>query len=101
MTQIGPSREVAVHALAERRKKSFLSPQIDNGSLTPGSLMYFYCKYCGVATDELTETGWNIQCPPRIVCIDCEVLREAGWHDNQTPHFPVGARITPTPKTPN
>jgi hypothetical protein len=64
-------------ALAEfKKRKALKTKQIDNAMLYAGSPMYFYCKYCGVLSDELPE---SYTIPPKRCCKECKALVDLGW----------------------
>jgi hypothetical protein len=79
-------RERLLAALGERRKRMMHEGHIDNSELYAGSDMYYYCKYCGILSDQLPETWWLN--PPSRICDHCQTLIEFGWHDGERPLFP-------------
>lgn len=91
-----PHRGRLLEALQERRDRMMREGHIHNSDLYAGSDMFYYCKYCGVLSDQLPET-WAFTTPRRI-CEDCQTLIEFSWHDGERPLFPrrsVGASVRP------
>jgi len=75
MIAINVQLDVALEQFRKRRLWNSMEEQIDNSSLPAGSLMYFYCSFCGCLTDTLPE-GYT--CDPKTICIPCEVLHVHG-----------------------
>jgi hypothetical protein len=69
------TKEEAIKAFEERKKKAKEEGQIDNGSLRAGSPMYFYCKGCGIHHATLPESYIT---PPPAFCKDCRAMKDAG-----------------------
>lgn len=69
-------KDVALKALAKRRKENAKKKKIDNGSLYAGSPMYFYCKSCDGLADTLPESYIS---PPKKLCDECQALKDLGW----------------------
>lgn len=70
-------REKAFAALEERKLKAEKEGQIDNASLHAGSPMYYYCRFCGLQSDELPE-GWYVELPKKV-CADCQIMEAKGY----------------------
>ena len=58
-----------------KRKEANQGKQVDNNSLHAGSPMYYYCKFCGVHTETLSECHMSA---PKTVCDPCEALHVHG-----------------------
>lgn len=48
--------------------------KVDNSRLYAGSPMYYYCRYCGIHTQTLSETHFST---PRTICDGCQRLVDA------------------------
>lgn len=64
--------DCAMAALLARRESA--PKHVDNGSLSAGSPMYYYCKNCGHLTAELPE-DWYQELPPTF----CDWCQEHGY----------------------
>jgi len=69
-------KELALKALAKRRKENSKKPKIDNSSLYAGSDMYFYCKACDGLADVKPESYMT---PVKQLCDECQALKDLGW----------------------
>lgn len=68
------TREIALAALAARRRANLTRVRIDNAALVAGSPMYFDCAIC---QDEIVVAEHYLARP--TLCPACEVLRAQGW----------------------
>lgn len=66
---------LALQCFEQRKKLGADTPKIDNSSLCAGSPMYYYCKHCGMFTEELPETHLAA---PKVVCDPCRELQRYG-----------------------
>ena len=52
--------------------RAWVTGQIDNASLYAGSPMYYYCRYCGLCSDTMSE-GWFASRPSQM-CEECRKM---------------------------
>ena len=67
-------KEFALQALKERRANP--PKQINNGSLSAGSPMYYYCINCSHLAESLPESHLSL---PKKLCRECQALKDLGW----------------------
>jgi transcription elongation factor Elf1 len=67
-------KNVALKALADRRKRNEKKRRIDNSSLPAGSPMYFDCLSCN--GDIVVPEGYISR--PKL-CDECGALKDLGW----------------------
>lgn len=67
-------KEVALKALAERRKQNETRNRVDNSRGYAGDPMHFDCITCG---GDIVVLESYIERPK--LCRECEALKEVGW----------------------
>lgn len=76
MTDTEHAKAKAIEQFSQRRLYSSQIEKMDNSSLYAGEPMYFYCKYCGVPTEVLSE---DYLFPPFEKCSQCSGLEKMNW----------------------
>jgi hypothetical protein len=61
--------------------KTFKGVRIDNGYLTAGSPMYYFCSGCNCCVAVLEEAWFGVQKQPPRYCLNCRLLEEHGLLD--------------------
>ncbi len=66
----------AFEMLEKRRNWSMATPQINNGNLRAGQVMFFYCKCCGWVCDIMPEE--YMMSTARPYCSECQGMIDRG-----------------------